>query len=142
LSWLKDEAKWREEWENNTGSNHTTKRLHQTQHPEVTEMMDLWVATALANRVLLTGDVLCEKWVSFANHVGIPEDEHLHLSNGWLISFKKRHHLKSMEHHGEAGSANHNVVQKEQQWIQDFIMSKGYALKDVFNMDETGHFYA
>ena len=140
-SWLKDEAKWWEEWENNTGS-HAAKRLRQTQHPDVTEMMDLWVVTALENKVLLTGDVLHEKWVSFANRVGIPEDERLHLSNGWLDSFKKRHHLKSVKCHGEAGSANPDVVQKEQQRIQDLIKSKGYALKDVFNMDETGLFYA
>ena len=78
-------------------------------------MMDLWVAMALENRVLLTGDVLCTKWVSFANCVGILEDDCLHLSNGWLDSFKKRHHLKSMKYYGEAGSANPNVVQKEQQ---------------------------
>jgi hypothetical protein len=65
-SWLKDEAKWWEEWENNTGS-HAAKCLCQTQHPKVTKMMDLWVVTALENKVLLTGDVLCEKWVSFAN---------------------------------------------------------------------------
>jgi hypothetical protein len=45
------------------------------QHPEVTEMMDLWVSQAMDHKILLTGEVLCQKWVKFANLVGIPEDE-------------------------------------------------------------------
>jgi hypothetical protein len=65
---------------------------------------------ALEDGVLLTGDVLHKKWVSFANHVGIPEDEHLHLSNGWLDTLKKRHHLKGIKCHSEAESANPGIV--------------------------------
>jgi hypothetical protein len=44
--------------ETQSESEHTTKQYCQTEHPEVSEMMDLWVSKALGDRILLTGDVL------------------------------------------------------------------------------------
>jgi hypothetical protein len=52
------------------------------QHPEVTEMIDLWVSMAMADNLLLTGEVLHQKWKKFADLVGVPEDEQLNLSKG------------------------------------------------------------
>ena len=60
------------------------KRVRQTVHPEVTEMLDLWVSKAMANKLLLTGEVLRQKWRCFANLAGVPEDKWLQLSDGWL----------------------------------------------------------
>ena len=105
-------------------------------------MMDLWVLKALGDGVLLTGEVLQQKWSKFADMVCIPDDERLHLRNGWLASFKNRHNLKEMKRHGEAGSADEEIVEKEQEQIRDLIKTKGYAWNDIFNMDETGLFYA
>ena len=113
-AWVKDEKKWREVYEQ-SGAQKSAKRVRQTQHPEVTEMMDLWVLKSLSNGVLLTGEVLQRKWSKFADMVCILDDEQLHLSNGWLASFKNRHNLKEMKHHGKAGSANEEIVEKEQQ---------------------------
>ena len=45
-------------------------------------MMDLWVLKAMGDGVLLTGEVLRQKWTKFADLVGIPQDERLNLSNG------------------------------------------------------------
>ena len=140
-AWVKDEKKWREVYEQ-SGAQKSAKRVRQTQHPEVTEMMDLWVSKALGDGVLLTGEVLRQKWSKFADMVCIPDDERLHLSNGWLASFKNRHNLKEMKRHGEAGSADEEIVEKERQRIRDLIKTKGYAWNDIFNMDETGLFYA
>ena len=82
-SWLKDEAKWREEWaKTNHKSDRTAKRSRQTEHPEVSEMMYLWVSKAMGDRILLTGEVLRQKWNQFADLVGIPADDRLGLSNG------------------------------------------------------------
>ncbi|KIM36654.1 hypothetical protein M413DRAFT_424331 [Hebeloma cylindrosporum] len=55
--------------------------------------------------ILLTGEVLRQKWNTFANLVGIPEDERLKLSDGWLTRFKDRNGLKEMKRHGEAASS-------------------------------------
>ncbi|KAG6867136.1 hypothetical protein C0993_006411 [Termitomyces sp. T159_Od127] len=62
-SWAKEETKWQEQWaEADSNSDHSAKWLHQTQHPEVTVMMDLWVSKAMAEGILCTGDVLHAKW--------------------------------------------------------------------------------
>ena len=54
------------------------------QHPEITEMMDLWVAKAMEDCILLTGEVLCQKWMWFSDLAGIPPEDYLALSDGWL----------------------------------------------------------
>jgi hypothetical protein len=91
----------------------TTKHAQQTQHPKVTEMIDLWVLEAMLNNILLTGEVLCQKWTIFANLVGIPEKDCLKLSNGWLAQFKARHGLKEFKHHGEAALASMESAETE-----------------------------
>ena len=61
-SWVKDEAKWRELWEKtNHQSDRTAKRARQTEHPEISEMMYLWVSKAMGDGILLTGEILCQK---------------------------------------------------------------------------------
>jgi hypothetical protein len=142
-SWVKEEAKWREEWADaQTSGAHTIKRARQTQHPDVTEMLELWVSKAMTNGILLTGEVLRQKWRTFADLAGVPDDERLTLSEGWLSRFKGRTNLKQLKRHGEAGSAEPAVVERERLRIQELIERYGYQPKDIFNMDETGFFYA
>ena len=140
-AWVKDEPKWREEWECNNGGC-TAKRACQTQHPEVTEMMELWVSKAMAEDILLTGEVLRQKWTKFADLAGVPQDERLNLSDGWLTRFKARTGLKQFKRHGDAASADLETVKRERKRIQELIDKYGYKLQDIFNMDETGLFYA
>jgi hypothetical protein len=141
-SWTKEEAKWRELWEQTDHqSDRTAKRARQTEHPEVSKMMYLWVSKAMGDGILLTGEVLRQKWNRFADLVGVPEDERLNLSNGWLGRFKDRNGLKEMKQHGEAASANASTVEQERKRIQELIQKYGYELRDIFNMDETGLFY-
>ena len=92
--------------------------------------------------ILLSGEVLHQKWNAFANLVGIPKDERLKLSNGLLGRFKGRNGLKEMERHGEAAFAHAITVEKEMKRIQELIEKYGYKLRDIFNMDETGLFCA
>jgi len=44
-------------------------------------MLELWVSKAMSDKLLLTGEVLRQKWKSFANLAGVPDDEHLRLSD-------------------------------------------------------------
>jgi hypothetical protein len=76
-------------------------------------MMDLWVLEAMSNNILLTGEVLHQKWTGFANLVGIPEEDRLKLSDGWLARFKARHDLKEFKHHREAASASVESAETE-----------------------------
>ncbi len=141
-SWVKEEAKWRDLWEQgNQKSDQMAKRTRQTEHPEVTEMMYLWVSKAMGDGILLTGEVLRQKWNKFADLAGIPEDERLKLSNGWLDTFKGRVGLKQSRRHGEAGSTPADTVDGERKRMQELITQTGYKLRDIFNMDETGLFY-
>jgi hypothetical protein len=131
-SWIKEEAKWREEWaDSQTSGAKTVKRARQMQHPEVTEMMELWVSKVMSHRILLTGEVLRQKWTKFADLAGVPEDERLNLSDGWLSRFKDRNNLKQMRCHGEAGSAEPEVVEMERQRMQELIQKYGYELRDT-----------
>jgi hypothetical protein len=105
-SWLKDEAMWREQWEQSNHKSHrTAKQTRQMEHPKISEMMDLWVSKAMADGILLTGEILRQKWNVFADLDGVPEDERLKLSHGWLAHFKERNSLREMKRHGEAGTA-------------------------------------
>jgi hypothetical protein len=135
--WLRDEVKWWKQWEEGNGGERSAKRARQTQHSEVTKMMDLWVSKAMAHKLHLTGEVLRQKWLKFAELAGVPQDEHLDLSEGWLSKFKRRHGLKEWKRHGEAASADSETVEREQSRIQELIKKYGYELRDIFNMDET-----
>jgi Tc5 transposase DNA-binding domain len=142
-AWVNEEAKWREKWEKtNSEGDRTSKRARQTEHPQITEMMDLWVSKAMGDGILLTGEFLRQKWTKFADLVGIPQDERLNLSNGWLARYKGRNGLKELKRHGEAASADSETVERERERIQELIKKCGYKLQDIFNMDETGLFYA
>ena len=106
-------------------------------------MLDLWVLKVMADNILITGKVLRQKWKTFANLVGIPDDEHLSLSDGWLRQFKARNGLKEMKRHGEAASTASKTVEWKHLHIQKLIVEKnGYALHDIFNGDEAPLCYA
>ena len=123
-AWVKDKARWRAEYESNRDSGHSAKRVCQTLHSEVMEMLELWVSKAMADKLLLTGKVLCQKWKVFANLAGVPDDERLNLSEGWLSSFKTSNGLKDMKRHGEAASALSDTIENEWLRIQELIKKK------------------
>ena len=75
-------------------------------------MMELWVSKAMGDGILITGEVLHQKWNAFADLVGVHEEDRLKLINGWLGSYKERNGLKEMKRHGEVASANAKTVEK------------------------------
>ncbi|POW15152.1 hypothetical protein PSTT_02382 [Puccinia striiformis] len=91
-------------------------------------------------RTLTYPKIIKEKWRDFARLDGIPSEEWLKLSSGWLESFKTRHQLRTFRKHGEAASVDITVVESEVVRMQE--ITKDYNLKDIFNMDETGLFYS
>ncbi|KAJ3544961.1 hypothetical protein NMY22_g2609 [Coprinellus aureogranulatus] len=144
-TWVKKEKELREEYESASAHGRAAKRARQTELPEVTEMMELWVTGACNEGVHLTGDVLRTKWRQFEELAGVPEDERLKCSNGWLDAIKKRLGLKNWKRHGESGSVDPEAVERDRARIKKLIsdaLKEGYSLKDILNMDETGLFYA
>ena len=65
--WCRDESRFRAEYERGSGADCSAKRIHQMQHPEVTEMLDLWVSKVMAHVIILTGEILHQKWRVFAD---------------------------------------------------------------------------
>lgn len=112
------------------------KRPRLVEHPEVEEALGRWLLQAQAKGIKITGDVLRAKAKRFAEISGIDSEDFLSLSNGWLDKFKARHQLKHYRFHGEAGSVAEADIKVERARIQ--AITKQYAKKDVFNMDETG----
>ncbi|KAH9042418.1 hypothetical protein EDB84DRAFT_1587355 [Lactarius hengduanensis] len=125
-SWVKDEPKWRATYESENGVAPLAKHVRLTQHPEVTEMLELWIMKACEDGLLLTGEVLCHKWKQFADMCSVPRDEYLTL----------------MKRHGEPASARPEVIKKERQQIHNIIERSGLEARDIFNMDKMGLFYA
>jgi hypothetical protein len=141
-SWVANEQKWRDAFEASRDSERSAKSIRQTEHPQVTEMLEVWVSKAMAEGLILTGEVIRRKWKQFADIVGVPDDERLKLREGWLTSFKARNGLKNVKRHGEAASVPIDTVEKEQLWIQELIRKEGYKPRDIFNANETSLFYA
>jgi hypothetical protein len=139
--WVKDEQKWRTQWESQQATEYKAKHVRQTQHPQVTEMLDLWVSQAMRSGIILMGEVLHQKWTAFADLVGVPEEDRLKLSDGWLGKFKTRNGLREFKRHGDAASSDAETIEAERKHIQELIKEYGYKLQDIFNMDETGLFY-
>ena len=92
-------------------------------------MLDLWVTKAMANNLLITGEVLRQKWKTFADLAGIPDDEHLSLSEGWLSCYKTQTGLKQLKRHGETGSITLETAGKERSRVQVLIKEGGYQLR-------------
>jgi len=143
-AWLRNEARYQQQYEEELvkGWAGTSKRIKQTENPEVDEMLELWIAKAMSDGVQLNGEIIKQKWTCFADIVGVSEDEQVSMSGGWLDSVKKCCGLKGFKRHGEAGSANSEDVEHEHERIQKLIQHHGYRLKDIFNMDDTGLFWA
>ncbi|KAH7476274.1 Tigger transposable element-derived protein 6 [Phytophthora ramorum] len=81
---------------------------------------------------------------SIYDALGVPADERLELSNGWLSRFQARHGLKL--HKTRGGDTGVDSVEMEQfrlqEVVQEFIAAGGgRTMNDVWNMDEASFFY-
>ncbi|KAI9603259.1 hypothetical protein H4Q26_002577 [Puccinia striiformis f. sp. tritici PST-130] len=90
-AWLKDEISIRQ---NELETSASVKRVNKTKFETVDKLLEEWTRNAIVAKLVISGDLLCEKWKDFARLQGIPSTQWLKLSNGWLDSFKARNNLK------------------------------------------------
>ncbi|KAG5337171.1 hypothetical protein C0989_010403, partial [Termitomyces sp. Mn162] len=114
-NWLKNKEKYWAQYAEALARGQTgnAKREKLTEHPEVNEMLELWVHKAMSDGIELQSEILRKKWEHFADLVGVPTDERITCSKGWLDCFKKQYGLRSFKYHGEAGSADPQDVDRE-----------------------------
>jgi hypothetical protein len=136
---VKNESRFRQQHAESVSKK--VKRMRQTQHPEVTEMLELWVEQAMRDKIQLSGEVLRQKWTEFAVLCHVPEEDRLALSAGWLDRLKTRLGLREFRRHGEAASASPEAVEEERKRVRELIQKGGWKARDIYNMDETGLFY-
>ncbi|KZO92661.1 DDE-domain-containing protein, partial [Calocera viscosa TUFC12733] len=133
---IRDEAKLRDKAKDPARMNDKRERL--VEFPDVERALAAWVQQAESQLVPVTGAVLKMKAQDFARLSGVPADEFLSCSNGWLDSFKGRHKLKQYRWHGEAGSIALETVADARTQLKQ--LTDQYVLRDIWNMDETGLF--
>lgn len=60
-------------------------------------------------------------------------------SEHWISNFVRRHQLKSVTLHGQAGSVDHKKIEQGMKQLRKDLQP--YSLDRIYNMDETGLFY-
>lgn len=135
--WVQEEDKWRKQFATSGGQ---SKKDSIAKFPHVHAALQLWVTKSLADNVTLNGEIIRQKWRSFAKLAGVPKGDWLALSEGWLTSFKASMGLKNFKRHGEAASADPNAVAEERERVSKILAE--YDPDDQWNGDETGLFWA
>ncbi|XP_042913701.1 tigger transposable element-derived protein 6-like [Parasteatoda tepidariorum] len=90
---------------------------------------------ARAQNIPISGLILKEKALQFANELGVSE---FSASNGWFEWFKERHGLSFKKMCGEVVD-----TRPVEEWKNDLLKDvlQRYNPCDVFNLDETGLFF-
>lgn len=121
-----------------------TKSVHdktiRSSTPKFQELEDalfLWFGQARSAGLTVSDLILRTKAQSLGERLGVTDFQY---SNGWLQRFKSRRNISCHKYEGEADSANRDVVGQGRADVNELL--KDYQLVDIYNMDETGLFYA
>jgi hypothetical protein len=116
------------------------KRQAVPEFPEMEAALVYWINDGLSRGVAVSGELIKLQARVISDLLGIPAENQLKFSNGWVERFKSRHQLRSIVHHSEAGSVDVEAVRKEHERLHPIIGA--YKDKNVFNADESAMFYA
>lgn len=107
------------------------------EYADVDKAMIKWVTAARHKNIPLSGPIIREKAIEFAESLGHSD---FIASVGWLDKFKRRHNIAGRVVCGESGDIN---IQTRNDWINNVLPNiiEQYDHNDIFNADETGLFY-
>jgi hypothetical protein len=131
---LREKEKWLTIDDDSSDAN--KKKRRNLLYDDVDQALAIWVEQALNAGLDLSGDILKEKAVAFAE---LLNKNGFKASDGWLSGFKERHNIKEYVKHGEAGSAPILELPTYREQIKS--ITSQYQLSDIFNADETGLFW-
>jgi hypothetical protein len=113
------------------------KYVKYSKYNELEEILKTWFQSSRAAGIPISGVLLKEKALHAAARLGI---EDFKASNGWIDRFKNRYNIVYKTICGESAGVNLETVSH---WKCTTLSNHvdGYALKDIFNVDETGLFF-
>lgn len=118
-------------------------RRRGAKHVELERALYDWVCDMRNSRRCISGALIQAKAAQLAQKANerLSRDSQITIqfSEGWLARFKQRWSLKAFRLHGEAGDVDEANLDSQSEPIRQKIES--YALKNVFNCDESGLFY-
>ena len=95
-----------------------------------------WFKKKTEQRTPVDGPIIQEFAMKAAEKLGYPEFK---ASSGWLTRFKERNNLSQHKLCGESADVPEATVYSWKERLGSII--SGYAMQDIWNMDETGCFY-
>lgn len=113
------------------------KRMRVSTFEDVENALVKWFRMARAQNIPISGLILKEKALQFANELGVSE---FSASNGWFERFKERHGLSFKKMCGEAAAVDMRPVEEWKNGLLKDVLQR-YNPCDVFNLDETGLFF-
>lgn len=113
------------------------RRRHITGNEEINELCWKWFQDATKRRICVTGPLLQKQARKFSSQL---KNDSFKASNGWLESFRKIHNISFGLMSGERGDVNTDTVNDWKEKLK--LICKGYEPENIFNMDETGLFFA
>ena len=133
---VKEQEDIRKRWASGECSDKKYAKVRKTGYEELDRVVWEWFTRARAKNIPVSGRLIQERAVMYASELGI---ERFSGSNGWLEKWQKRHNVRMSVLSGEAADVDPTVVSDWGERLK--TICEGYALKDIFNADETGLFY-
>jgi hypothetical protein len=124
------------EWESGGRSDLKYVKRRKTMYEDLNTLVWEWFCTARSKNLPVSGCLIQEKAIMLS--ITMNHDEFT-ASNGWLESWQKRYGVKLASLAGESAEVPEDVVRDWAQRLPE--LTKDYALKDIFNADETGLYY-
>ncbi|XP_060597343.1 tigger transposable element-derived protein 6-like [Ruditapes philippinarum] len=132
---LKKKETYKKHWECNASP--SKMRIgYDAKYERLNDLVWQWFCVVRAKNMPLSGPIIKEKALQFAQELGITEYK---ASNGWLDKWKERHSIKEFKVSGESAGVDTDVVKNFKSQIPEIIGD--YSLDDVFNCDETGLYF-
>jgi hypothetical protein len=132
--YVRNEALIRQHIAANT-SNADSFRRSSVAHPDVERLLWDWITDTESRNLRLTGVLVREKARRIAADLGVPPNDSIGFSDGWLSRFKRRWGLKQYVFHGEAASAPIENINGQRQILRTILAR--YPPANRLNVDES-----
>ena len=110
--------------------------IRRSNYPQLEEAIIKWIHQMRGQKVPLSGPLIKEQALKFAQMMNINEFK---ASDGYIAGLKKRCNIEYRIESGESFSVSQTAIDNCKSELIELI--KNYNSKDIFNLDETGLFW-